>query len=174
MPVGARVELSRQPAHRAESLLSARRRRGGATVPAVVGPQRRVQAGPPDPDAAAAVTGQMAVAAGPASCLRVGADRDRPGARGEHRARTRPEGADAAGHGVGGERHVSYTQLPGEGARQFGARGVAQGGEPGGTDDGSARPVHSRPGGGRAGRRDELGHQTGGIDAPLARADRLA
>ncbi len=135
-----------------------------------MGAQRRLQAGPPDPGAAAAVAQQMPPAVRPPPAGQVGADGDQAGPGGHHRPGPRTEGAHVRGHGVGGQRDPPCAQLPGQRARQFGAQRVAQRGQPGGPDDYGLQPGHRGLLGQRPDHGQQLTHQVPGVDAARTRA----
>ncbi len=121
--------------------------RGRAAGPAVVGAQRRVQAGPADPGAAAHVAQQMAPAVRPppAAAVGRGAERDHAGAGGDDHAGTQAERARVRRHRVARERES--RALPGRRrARrgQPGAQIVAEEAMPAAPTQAAA--IRSRPG----------------------------
>ncbi len=130
-----------------------------------MGTQRRLQAGPSDPGAAAAVAEQMTPAVRPAPARQIGAERDEAGAGGDHRTGPGTEGARIRGDRVGGQRQPPHTQFPGEGARQLRAQAVPQAGHPGRADDGRFQPSDPGLRTQRARRRHQLLQEVPRVDA---------
>lgn len=71
------------------------------------------------------------------------------------------------GDRVGGERDPAHPRFPRRRPGEFGAQGVAQGGETGRSHDGRLQPAHPGLGGQRPCHRQELLHQVSGIDPPV-------
>ena len=110
-PVGTRIEHAGQVRRRTEHRLQPGQQRGRSAAPPVVGAHGRIEAGPADPGAAAAVAQQMTPAVGPAPARQVRAERDHAGAAGDDRPRPLSERSGVRGHRVGGQREPPYARV---------------------------------------------------------------